>query len=200
MIDDPFRAVLPKFVRPLIFLYGKLGLTPNHVTCLGLALSFGAATMVGTGMFLPAIAVWWLGRLFDGTDGIYARATNQTSALGAHFDILADMASYSFMVIGFGIAFKELSLYWLIVLFFYVLCITGALSLGALEEKKSLPGGGNRGLRLAAGIAEGGETGITYTVFLLFPGYLGALVPVWIGILLITVVARLLLAKRELSS
>ncbi len=198
MIDDPFRARLPKFVGPIISLYKIVGLSPNQVTFIALLLGGFSSYMVSQQYFISAATVWWVGRLLDGTDGIYARATKQTTAFGAHFDILADMASYSMMIIGFFFAFPGLQFLWLSILFLYVLCITGALSLGNLEDKQQIPTSNNRGLRLAAGIAEGGETGIAYTLFLLFPGYTKPLAELWIIVLVITVVARLWLAKKEL--
>lgn len=199
MIDDPFRSRLPKYVGPILSLYTRLGLSPNQITLIALFLGAGSSYLVSQQNFIPAVIVWWIGRLLDGTDGIYARATNQTSAFGAHFDILADMASYSLMIIGFFFAFPSLQLLWLLILFLYVLCITGALSLGHLEDKQQIPASNNRGLRLAAGVAEGGETGIAYTLFLLFPDHIHALVIAWIGILLITVLARIVLAYHELK-
>lgn len=198
MIDDPFRLRLPKYVGPILRLYKRLGLSPNQITFIALFLGAGSSYLVSQQDFISAAIVWWIGRLLDGTDGIYARATKQTSAFGAHFDILADMASYSLMIIGFFFAFPALQFYWLLILFLYVLCITGALSLGNLEDKQQIPTSNNRGLRLAAGIAEGGETGIAYTLFLLFPDYIKILASIWIVILAITVAARLWLAKTEL--
>ncbi len=198
MIDDPFRSRLPKFVGPIISLYKILGLSPNQVTFIALLLGGVSSYLVSQQYFISAATVWWVGRLLDGTDGIYARATQQTTAFGAHFDILADMASYSMMIIGFFFAFPSLQFLWLSILFLYVLCITGALSLGNLEDKQQIPTSNNRGLRLAAGIAEGGETGIAYTLFLLFPGYIKPLAEIWVVVLFITVVARLWLAKKEL--
>ncbi|MGE0633431.1 MAG: CDP-alcohol phosphatidyltransferase family protein, partial [Pseudobdellovibrionaceae bacterium] len=142
--------------------------------------------------------IWWLGRLLDGTDGIFARATQQTSLFGAFLDILSDMASYSIMVLGFSLAFPDQDFAWRIVLFLYVLCITGALSLGSLQEKRKLPPQDNRGLRLAAGLAEGGETGIAYSIFLILPQFISISGWIWIGFLIVTVISRCLLAYREL--
>lgn len=198
MIDDPFRAKLPKFVKPLLSLYRLLRLTPNVVTLLGLVVGLVAAFLVSENLFFPAVVTWWLGRLLDGTDGIYARKTNQSSYFGAHLDILSDMTAYSAMIIGFSVAFPDLQKLWSIILFLYILCITGALSLGHLQEKLKIPSRNNRGLRLASGIAEGGETGIAYTMFLIFPEHIRILASAWIFILIATVVARLILAKKEL--
>lgn len=200
MIDNPFRERLPKFTGPIIRLYKVLRLTPNQITVLALITSIAAAYLVSVKYFMGAAAIWWVGRLFDGTDGIYARSTGQTSSFGAFLDILFDMASYSIMIVGFYFAFPNLVTAWIVILFLYILCITGALSLGSLEDKNKVPGRDNRGLRLAAGIAEGGETGIAYTLFLIFPAKIEIFVRAWILVLFITVVARTILAGREIKS
>jgi phosphatidylglycerophosphate synthase len=199
MIDNYFREHLPKATKVIIRFYSFTGVSPNQVTCAGFILSLASAYLVSVHAFLPALAMWWLSRLLDGTDGIYARETNQTSNFGAFLDILLDMSSYSVMVIGFYLAFPQLQLAWLIIVFLYVLCITGALALGSFEDKIPSLKPDNRGLRLAAGVAEGGETGLAYSTFLLFPDFIDALSNIWIGILLFTVVARVLLAKKELK-
>jgi len=54
--------------------------------------------------------------------------------------------------------------------------------------------------RLGAGLAEGGETGIAYSVFLLLPNHLDIATAVWIGILLFTVIARSFLAYQTLGA
>ena len=203
MIDPIFRSRLPSFTGPVITIYRKCGLTPNQVTVAGFVLGCVAAFFVAGHWSFLAISLWWMGRLLDGTDGILARELGTASPFGAFLDILLDMAAYSAMIIGFDIAAPEQHQLWMVVLALYVLCITGALALGNLEIQ--FPGASklesdNRGLRLAAGVAEGGETGIAYTLFLLFPSALGVLAEIWIIILSITVIARLILARRELKA
>lgn len=200
MIDGPFRKWLPSVSGPVIGFYRFLRLTPNMISSGALGLGVGAAIACAFGYFYTAILLWWLGRLLDGTDGIYARATGQTSEFGAYFDILCDMAAYSAMVIGLAVAFPAQGNAWLTIMFFYVLCITSALALGNLENKLGKQSNDNRGLRLGTGLAEGGETGIAYTVFLLFPSAVPWTTTLWIIILLITVVARTLLARSLVHS
>ena len=82
-------------------------------------------------------------------------------------------------------------------LFFYVLCITSALAFGALQnELGDFEDLDDRGLRLGAGLAEGGETGLAYTLMLLFPSYIDILSFVWLMILFWTVFSRTRLAWR----
>jgi len=200
MIDNAARALLPRFVSPLTRAYARLGLSPNAVTVLGFVIAALAATAVASGGSFAAIALWWLSRLADGTDGIYARESGRASDFGAYLDIVLDMAAYSLMVIGFAIWMPELQTRWLGIVALYVLCITSALALGIQEQRQGRPARDDRGLRLGAGLAEGGETGIAYTLFLLFPGAIETLSALWIAILLVTVIARSVLAHRILAT
>lgn len=198
MIDNPFRKHLPKYVQPLISVYKIIGLTPNHISFLSLSISFFCLWLIVQQQLIFAAAIWWLGRLLDGTDGIYARQTKQASSFGAYLDIVCDMASYSLVVIGLFFAFPEFQVQWLLMLFFYVLCIASALSLGSLEAEQGQMND-NRGLRLGAGLAEGGETGIAYTIFFLLPQYLYITTWIWVAILFVTVVSRTFLAHSILK-
>lgn len=198
MIDNLFRGLLPGRVGAVVGLYERLGLTPNQVSFIGFGVALLAAVSVAVDWPWLAIALWWLSRLVDGTDGVYARSTGQASRLGAYLDIVLDMAAYGAMVLGFAWREPELAWAWLAMLFLYVLCITSALALGAEEADAGLEARDDRGLRLGAGLAEGGETGLAYTAMLLLPAWLEPLAISWIAVLATTVVARTLLAARVL--
>ncbi|MSR12542.1 MAG: CDP-alcohol phosphatidyltransferase family protein [Gammaproteobacteria bacterium] len=200
MIDNHFRALLPRHVAPLVKLLNGLGLSPNQITVLGLLVALVSVYLVTQKMFIGAFVVWWLSRLLDALDGIYARTYKRTSHFGAFLDIQLDMLAYSAMVLAFAWVYPEHSRQWLLMLFCYVLCISGALGLGAFENQHGIADHSGRSLRIAVGLAEGGETGIAYSVFLLAPAWLPITTWVWIGVLIITIVARLLLAHAELGS
>jgi phosphatidylglycerophosphate synthase len=198
MIDNAFRAILPGRVGAVTGLYERLGLTPNQVSFVGFGIALLAAAAVAASASWPAVALWWLSRLVDGTDGVYARASGQATRFGAYLDIVLDMAAYGAMVLGFAWREPGLAWAWLAMLFLYVLCITSALALGAEEADAGIEARDDRGLRLGAGLAEGGETGIAYTAMLLLPAWLEPLAIAWIAVLTTTVVARTLLAARML--
>lgn len=198
MIDDAVRAVMPRYAGPFLSLYARLGLSPNHVTFIGFALAILASFAVARDQRLLALLLWWVSRIADGTDGHYARQTGRATPFGAYLDILLDMAAYGAMVIGFAVAEPALASRWIPMLFLYVLCITSALALGAQEARLALTPRDDRGLRLGAGLAEGGETGIAYSVFLLFPAWLSVTTAIWVGVLALTVVLRTILAHRLL--
>lgn len=192
MIDNPFRQLLAPRVGHLLAVYRHFGVHPNTLTLLGFGFGLAAAALVATGHLLPAVVVWWIGRLFDGTDGLWARASGQESLFGAYLDIVCDMAAYSAVIVGFTILRPDLSLWCSVILVGYVLCITSALALG----DKGTTQADNRGLRLAVGIAEGGETGLMYTLMCLFPDHLQGWMIFWSVILYLTVVLRTLLAWK----
>ena len=208
MIDQPFRAKLDSLSAKISKIYLALRLKPIHITLCAFVLGIGAAGLIGMGQTYLALGVWWISRFFDGTDGLYARYICKTTQLGAYLDIVLDMAAYSAVIIGFEFLYPHLAMYWSVVIALYVLCITSALALGQLEsqshDQRTSPVDrsklDNRGAKLAAGLAEGGETGLVYTAFILFPHVLQPLLIFWISILAVTVFARSFVAWRELQS
>lgn len=200
MIDNAFRARIPRYAGPLLALYARLGLTPNHVSLIGFGVALTAAFAVADGQRWVALVLWWVSRIADGTDGHYARKSGQATRFGSYLDIVLDMAAYGAMVLGFAIWVPALMTHWLAMLFLYVLCITSALALGAQEAGIARAPRDDRGLRLGAGLAEGGETGIAYSLFLLLPGQLPVMASLWVGVLALTVGLRTLLAYRLLRA
>ncbi len=194
MIDNHFRQILPKYTSSFVKLFKLLKLSANQVTLIGFFVSCLSFYFIILDQFYLALGVWWLSRLFDGLDGIYARETNQQSAFGGYLDIVLDMCAYSLFILALLLRFPQFSIECSLILFFYVLCITSALAFGNLEASLDISEHDNRSLRLGAGLAEGGETGIAYSVFLLFPKYLELSLKIWILILLITVIFRSALA------
>lgn len=200
MIDYFVRRELPRIVGPILRVYQFFNVSPNLVTILGLTTAFIAAFFLVFGLLKVSLVFWWVSRIFDGTDGVWARKRQSETPFGAYLDIVCDMAAYSMMIVGFFVFEPSLVLNWLLILFLYTLCVSSALSLGSLEERFGAnKGKNNRGLRLGAGLAEAGETSIFYTLFLLMPYYLKILSFIWIFVLMLTVFARSVLAYKILT-
>jgi phosphatidylglycerophosphate synthase len=194
MIDNYFRSQLPKFISPIVRFFAAIGMTPNMVTLLGFLVALASAYFTSQGMFLVALGTWWVSRLLDGMDGILARHLDLSSEFGAYLDILLDMFAYSLMVVAFISVFPEQTTIWNWILLLYVLCITSALAFGNMEQKLGSVGADSRKLRLGAGLAEAGETGIAYSIFLVFPTYIYYSSRIWLIILIVTVLSRSLMA------
>ncbi len=199
MIDNYFRARLPIYLEPIVRLLKRGRIHPHWLTLGGLVLATASTVLIAYDHLLAALLLWWIGRACDCLDGLLARASGKTTALGSYLDIVCDMAAYSAVILGFWWRNPEFAGQGLLILFFYVLCITSALALGMQEQGLKLPPRDNRGLRLGAGLAEGGETSLMYSAFCLFPMQLDVLANLWMLLLLITVLSRTLHASRVLK-
>lgn len=79
---------------------GRLGVSPNLLTVVGLAGTAGAATLAAYGNFWQAGLVMLGAGAFDLLDGAVARATGQDSTFGAILDAVSDRLSEIAMLIG----------------------------------------------------------------------------------------------------
>ncbi len=98
------RRLMERFVAPIL---GRLGITPNMVTLVGLLLTGGVAAVLATGnLFLGGWLLIAAG-LFDLFDGALARATNQSSRFGAFFDSIIDRYSEAIIFLGLLIYYQR---------------------------------------------------------------------------------------------
>ena len=98
--DSARQAVADYVERPVARLLARLGLTPNMVTLIGLAIA-------GVGAYTIAVGNWWAGGLivlfagvFDLFDGALARATGRVSDFGALLDSTIDRVSEAVVLLG----------------------------------------------------------------------------------------------------
>ena len=98
---DEARRALSNYVEtPVALLMGRMGLTPNLVTIIGLLIAGVAAYLIGVGL-------WWAGGLvalfagiFDMFDGALARNTGRASDFGALLDSTIDRVSEAVVLLG----------------------------------------------------------------------------------------------------
>jgi CDP-diacylglycerol--glycerol-3-phosphate 3-phosphatidyltransferase len=98
------RRLMERSVAPIL---GRLGITPNMVTLVGLLLTIGVAAVLANGsLFLGGWLLIAAG-LFDLFDGALARATNQSSRFGAFFDSIIDRYSEAVIFLGLLIHYQR---------------------------------------------------------------------------------------------
>ena len=85
----------------------RLGLSPNALTLLGLALSIGCGFLIGGGHLLIASLVLLLGGLCDMLDGGMARRGSLSSQRGAFLDSTLDRLAEIAMYLGLLVFFHE---------------------------------------------------------------------------------------------
>ncbi|MEC8877968.1 MAG: CDP-alcohol phosphatidyltransferase family protein, partial [Candidatus Thermoplasmatota archaeon] len=89
VLSDMLRRRSNRLLRPLGVFMGRVGIRPNNLTFLGLALTVAAAWQLYASdhdgkpvAILPGVALMLLAGLADGGDGLLARAAGQTSVRG----------------------------------------------------------------------------------------------------------------------
>ncbi len=100
-LKKQFETTVTGFVKPL----GGLGITPNHLTILGMVLAGVTAymyTMVpGNRVYLLyAAAMFIVSGFIDAIDGVLARATGKVTRFGGFLDSVADRYSDAIVISG----------------------------------------------------------------------------------------------------
>ncbi len=90
MFDGKFRAPVDRAVKPLGNGLRRTGLSPDHLTVMGLLVAVGAAVAIGFGQLRLGLLLVILAALPDLLDGALAKATNTSSQRGAFFDSVID--------------------------------------------------------------------------------------------------------------
>lgn len=93
-----YFKILVTIAPHIAFLAYKVGISPNQITILAIALAIPAAYLNFTGNFILGVIVFHIFFLLDATDGILARGINKKSPLGSYLD---DVAHYIFNTIYF---------------------------------------------------------------------------------------------------
>ena len=91
------RRRINRLLHPLGVFIGRIGIRPNNLTFLGLALTLAAAWRLYGEDILLGVALMLLAGLADGGDGLVARAAGQTSVRGGFLDALTDRYSDSLL-------------------------------------------------------------------------------------------------------
>jgi phosphatidylglycerophosphate synthase len=184
---------------------GPTGLTISNVVC-----SLSAAMFAAFAWRWLATGAWLIGRLFDGLDGIVARAQSRQSDLGGYLDMMADTIGYA--VVPMGVAYGQSAWGSHQYVHIWILCAAllasfyvNAMSwtyLAALAEKNhagAVARGEKTSIHMPTGLIEGTETIVFFALFLAWP----ALAPWWFAtmaaLVMVTVVQRLVWAGANLT-
>ena len=119
------KFVWPRPAKQGVRVAAQLGLSPNVVTTLGLALVLAACYLFLHGQYLAGLLAGWIMTFLDTVDGKLARVTVQSSKFGHLYDHLIDLFHPPFWYIYWGMSlhdlgpvlgFSQMEMYWLIVL------------------------------------------------------------------------------------
>ncbi|MBI1885283.1 MAG: CDP-alcohol phosphatidyltransferase family protein [Chloroflexi bacterium] len=100
------RSFLQRLTDPIVGVLASLGLSPNHLTLIGVLGNVGAAVLVARGQFLPGGIVTLAASAVDLLDGALARATGRATAFGSIFDAVMDRVSEAAVLFGLMVWFS----------------------------------------------------------------------------------------------
>jgi phosphatidylglycerophosphate synthase len=200
MFDTSLRQFKDRVGTPLAKNMSRI--SPTFISISALAIGLLAALAAFEGQYLWAFAFWILNRVLDGLDGLMAPMHNKQSDFGGYVDILTDFAAYAALPIGL-VAGSPSSEHYLALIFLLAVFYVNAASwmyLAAILEKRATHSPDiQTTIVMPAGIIGGFETIVAYGIFLLFPVYVTALFSIFAILVFITILQRLIWAKRNLT-
>jgi phosphatidylserine synthase len=202
VLDATMRPLVAPALQALAVRVDRPAVTPDRVTLLGLVLGLGSAAAAASALWVPALVLWLLSRVADGLDGVLARrragAGEPPSAAGGYLDITADFLVYGTTVAGVGIGWGGSLEPFVAVLVAYYLNGATFLAFSSLAERTGRRLDDGRSLSFLGGLAEGTETVVVHSLWLLLPGHAGMIAWVWAAVVGISGLQRMVAGYRAL--
>jgi CDP-diacylglycerol--glycerol-3-phosphate 3-phosphatidyltransferase len=183
MFDGKFRTPVDKAVKPLGDGLRRTGLTPDHLTVLGLIVAIGAAVSIGMGHLQLGLLLVVLAALPDLLDGALAKASNTSSQRGAFFDSTIDRFADALLFGGVAWHFGSTkSPHWAI-LPFAIMALSSVISYMRAKAE-------SLGLEAKGGLMERAERIIALCLGLLFEPLLVTILWITLALTAVTAVQR----------
>lgn len=195
MFDGRFRTPIEKAVRPVGLLLRRTGMSPDHLTILGLLFAIAAAVAIGQGALRGGLALVILAALPDMLDGALAKASNSASQRGAFFDSVIDRVTDAVLLGGVAWYFASSRSDHMAILPFAVMA---ASSLISYERAKAE----SLGLSAKGGLMERAERIILLCIGLLFDSLIVPIMWIMLVLTCITALQRFVMVWKaaEVSS
>jgi CDP-diacylglycerol---glycerol-3-phosphate 3-phosphatidyltransferase len=180
MFDGKFRVAVDKAVKPVGDGLRKTGLSPDHLTVMGLLVAVAAAIAIGAGELRLGLVLVILAALPDLFDGALAKASNTSSQRGAFFDSVIDRVTDALLFGGVAWYFASEESPHMAMLPFAVMALSSVISYQRAKAE-------SLGLDAKGGLMERAERIILFCLGLLIPSLL---IPIlWIMLVLTAITA-----------
>lgn len=100
MLTDWARRFFRRVLEPIAGFFNRIGLSPNHLTLLGMALQTVVGIVLALGQLRLGGVLLIFFSAFDSLDGTLARMTGKTSRFGAFFDATTDRFAEAVVLFG----------------------------------------------------------------------------------------------------
>ncbi len=206
MLDNVARRLLAPPLDRAAAALDRGPVTPDRLTMLGLVTGLGSAAAAAGQLWWWALGLWLFSRLLDGLDGPLARRRRSSatggSEAGGFLDITADFVAYGATVIGVAIgataAYDASWLPFLAVLFAYYVNGTAFLAFSSIAERTGRQLHDGRSLSFLGGLAEGTETVLVHSVWLIVPQHAGVIAWGWAVVVGVSAAQRIVAGYRSL--
>lgn len=212
MFDASLRRALEAPLRAAAVTLDRPWITPDRLTIAGLVFGLGSAAAAATQLWWWSLALWLISRVFDGLDGSLARLRRERAdahsgesaagEAGGFLDIVADFTVYGFTVLGVGIGvtggFGAPWWPFVLVLLAYYLNGGAFLAFSAIAERTNRQIDDGRSLSFLGRMAEGAETILVHSLWLIFPFFAWQIALAWALFVGMSAVQRTITGYRSL--
>lgn len=211
MLDPVLRPRLDGPLDRLAAVLDRPGVTPDRLTLAGLVLALASAVLAALELWPWALAGWLASRLLDGLDGPLARRRGGGTEAGGFLDITADFAAYGAGVVGVALGVAGVSdlsgggtagtaewLPFLLVLLAYYVNGAAFLAFSSAAERAGSRLEDGRTFSFLGGLAEGTETIVVHSLWLLVPDAAPSVAWVWAAVVAVSAVQRVVEGRRLL--
>lgn len=200
MFDDYLREAKDRLAGPLA--RKMTDVNPNLISLVGFIFGVGSALLAFMGSYGGALVLWLLNRGLDGLDGLVSRMHNKQDDFGGYLDILSDFFIYAALPIAIvlGNPTRERTLSLIVMLAVFYLNAASWMYLAAVLEKRAAVSGEKKTtIVMPSGLIGGFETIVFISLFIIFPTWVTILFILFTGLVIFTILQRLVWAKRTLS-
>jgi CDP-diacylglycerol---glycerol-3-phosphate 3-phosphatidyltransferase len=190
LFDGRFRHSVDKGVGPLGAALRRTGMSPDHLTALGLVMAVPAAVAIGTGRLGLGLVLLIASAVPDLLDGALAKASGTASVRGAFFDSVTDRVTDGLILGGVAWYLQTRHQGHAAMLAFAVL---GASMLISYERAKAE----SLGFNAKGGLMERAERIIVLCVGLAFSAVLVPLLWLMLALTVLTAVQRFVKVWRQ---
>ncbi|GAB3130845.1 CDP-alcohol phosphatidyltransferase family protein [Marisediminicola antarctica] len=202
LIDKPLTSVASAIDRPWI--------SPDRLTIAGLVLGLASALAAALTLWWLALLLWLASRILDGLDGSLARLRRSredagaggSSEAGGFLDIVSDFVVYGATVfgvaVGASVAFDAPWWPFALVLLTYYVNGSAFLAFSSTAERTGRRIDDGRSLSFLGRIAEGTETIIVHSLWLVVPFLAWQIAVVWGVFVAVSAVQRIVVGYRSL--
>jgi CDP-diacylglycerol--glycerol-3-phosphate 3-phosphatidyltransferase len=195
MLDTYGRKYFDRYFNNTAKFFLKFNIMPTHITILALILGTFAGIQYYLDNIFFSIILLWVSGYLDAVDGSMARISGNITKTGTLLDIFFDRVVELSFIIFFALKNESSN--------FALLCLTSAIVLSMsvfLTSGMLVENTGKKSFYYQAGLMERTEGFVMFTVMIIFSSHMKEISFLYAGLILFTVVQRLLESIKILEN